>query len=192
MSPQGIANENPRHDIAGEPLPPRLGRATNGWLRRTGYARRIRFGTWMMFGGTTLMVAGFLMRALGVVPALVGFAVGNIGVLLRSGIRCRVCGLNLHTSRTAVQLPRVDRIPWMATLEECPVCGNDGSASQDSRAEWLESGAVAESPYWSRRRVALAIALVLGFLGGGMLVAEWRKRNWAKHMREVWRGPTRG
>jgi len=163
-----------------------------GWLGRARYAKRVRLGTYTMASGVILMLAGGVAPWNGVLLWLAGFVATNVGLLLRSRIRCRVCGLDPWTCRKALQVTRSLRMLWLAALEVCPVCGDDGSATPDATARWLSSGGTPEQPYWTSRRVVVALLLGVGCVGGGLVVAEWRKRSWAERLRESRRGPTKG
>jgi hypothetical protein len=88
-------------------------------------------------------------------------------LLLNPLVRCRVCGLRLWGCQAARSLPRSSRQQWLETLEACPACGDDGRATHDSRARWLASGAEGEIPYWTKRRVTIAVLLALLIAGGG-------------------------
>ena len=58
----------------------------------------------------------------------------------------------------------------MQSLEMCPVCGDDGTASPASRAAWAASGQRGEPPYWSGRRMLIALGLIIVFVVGGMII----------------------
>jgi len=168
-----LAREEKRRQLAGEPPLPLPPGPSLGWLTRAGYAKRIRASTWTLVVAMVLLVFGlFRLREFGPWPFLLGVALLWLGSLLKSLIRCRVCGLNIQTSAAARRLPQRQRYPWLITLEACPVCGDDGRATVESRIRWRESGAAPESRYWSIRRLAVAVLLTVVFVGGGILVAE--------------------
>jgi hypothetical protein len=90
--------------------------------------------------------------------ALAGFAV-------RARIRCHVCGLNIPSCVEA-RVAGSRRWEWVAALEVCPSCEDDGTASPESQARWRESGRQAEDPYWNLSRVAIVIAAIAIMLVG--------------------------
>jgi hypothetical protein len=148
--------------------------ASMGWLTRAGYARRVRASRWASRVGVLLILVGVLLaREVG--PSLLIAGVGFLwlGRLLRAFSRCQVCGLRLHTSAAALSLPQSRRLAWLAALDSCPVCGDDGRATTDSRARWRDSGSIAEPAYWSIRRVLIAILMTLICVGGGIMVAHY-------------------
>jgi hypothetical protein len=96
---------------------------------------------------------------------------GLASFLLPKFIWCRVCGLHLESCSAARAIPEADRAEWLASLEACPSCGNDGYATSSSRVRWLSSGSQAESPYWSWTRMGMALLLGALVLGGFLLIA---------------------
>ena len=82
--------------------------------------------------------------------------IGVAVFLLHASVRCRVCGLRISSCAEARRIGWRKWL-WAATLEACPVCGDDGAASEASRLRWLESGALREPAYWSRKRVLTAV-----------------------------------
>jgi hypothetical protein len=87
-------------------------------------------------------------------------------LILHPLVRCRVCGLRLLGSTAARQVAASHRREWIASIEACPLCGDDGSASVSSRNHWLASGKTLETQYWTLRRTILAL-LILVLIGGG-------------------------
>ena len=95
-----------------------------------------------------------------------------IGVLLRALIRCPLCGVRLQGSSTFQAIPRLQRLDWMRSLDSCPLCLDDGSATPESRRRWLQSGRMPEGPYWSVGRLTLAVLAIFLMLALASLVGE--------------------
>jgi hypothetical protein len=112
------------------------------------------------------------VETLSLLLVLLFFGLGLAPLTLLGLVRCRVCRLRMMGSSLARGLSRVARRRWIATLEACPVCGDDGRATPESRARWLASGIPAEPPYWSGKRIALAILVASIVLGALMLLGE--------------------
>jgi hypothetical protein len=100
------------------------------------------------------------------------------GVALPMLIRCRVCGLQLRTSRAVLEQPAVDRETWLSLLEACPACEDDGLATSGRQLAWSSLGSAREQPYWSWRRILAAGLLGTIFVLGGIAIAELRIRSW--------------
>lgn len=143
------------------------------WLRRSGQAWKIQ-GSFLCnvlaYAGITLSI----VLSWEAVPwLLVVVAFGSLVLLVLAKIlvalpRCAVCGLWLESSSAGRHQRRP--ISWLTSIEACPICGDDGAATPDSRRRWRLSGGAAEPPYWSRARLAIAVALVVGVpLLAGML-----------------------
>ena len=148
------------------------------WLVRSGQRWKIRVGGSCTWVGLALLCSFFAFRwhiaFLASLPLLIG------GVVLPTLIRCRICGLQLLTSGAALRLPQAEREMWLSELSECPVCGDDGSATRDTRIMWSSAGHRGEPPYWSGKRVVAALLLTVLFVAGGVAVAELRIRTWAQ------------
>jgi len=95
-----------------------------------------------------------------------------VGVILRQFIRCRVCGLHLPSSVEA-RVAGSRKWRWVASLGECPGCGDDGTASPESRTEWQQSGRRPEEPYWSTSRILLAVGLVVAGLVAAVYLMDF-------------------
>lgn len=83
--------------------------------------------------------------------------------------RCRVCGLHIESSGAARSMTRAERLGWIRTLQACPQCGDDGTATAAARHAWLISGRASEAPYWSRIGTAIVLAALVvigGFVVG--------------------------
>jgi hypothetical protein len=155
------------------------------WLEHSGHSWKV-LAARLAIPATALAYLGFstLLRSPGgrarqpdietftmlLVPVF--FGLGLAPLILLGLVRCRVCGLRMMGSSIARGMSRVARRRWIAALEACPVCGDDGRATPESRARWLVSGIPAEPPYWSGRRIALAILVASVVLGALMLLGE--------------------
>jgi hypothetical protein len=60
----------------------------------------------------------------------------------------------------------------MESIQECPVCGDDGRASLVSRAAWHSKGVGSEQAYWSSVRILLGLIAAILLLGGGMFLGR--------------------
>lgn len=151
-----------------------------GFLVRAGYAGRLRLGPWMYRLGMTLVFVGFAQarewREWALVAILGGFGLALAGSMLKSFIRCRVCGVNLRTCEAFRALPGSRQAAWLDALEECPVCGDDGSASSENGLRWRASGGQPERAYWSAGRIGLAVLLTGLVVGGGFLAIQLLER----------------
>ena len=148
------------------------------WLVRSGQRWKIGFGSTCTWVGLALLCSFFAFRWH--VAFLASLALLIAGFVLPTWIRCRVCGLQLLTSGAALRLPQAERDMWLSELRECPVCGDDGSATGDVRIIWSRGGRTGEPPYWSWKRVVAALLLAVLFVVGGVAVAELRIRTWAR------------
>jgi hypothetical protein len=124
------------------------------------------FRLWL---GLALGAAGFLGRMH--LAFAFGFGLVILDQFLPMLIRCRVCGLRTWTSSQGLTLNVGDREEWVLALDACPVCGDDGEASERARAEWRASGRQPEPPYWSLKRILIAILFAVAFIGGGLTYA---------------------
>jgi len=156
--------------------------SARGWLIRSKQNSMLRAADYLLPLGGLAIISSFVLFAIidqGRLPRgvdhlavwcqLLGLAAVLIGLLLRSFVRCRVCGLRVASCAQARGL-RACKWAWVASLEECPVCGDDGTASRSSRDRWLASGGVGEPPYWSWRRVTLAVLVVVAIIGSAIAV----------------------
>ena len=113
---------------------------------------------------------------------LASVPLGAIASLLRAFVRCHVCGLRL-TSSSAARAAGSRKWQWLDSLEACPVCGDDGLATPDSRERWQQSGLLPEAPYWNVGRMTAATLLLLAIVGGGVWYGASYRPNpatWAK------------
>jgi hypothetical protein len=158
---------------------------TNGWLQRSGQAWKLRTAVFGAVAGMTLLlVAVSLGRMVDrrfsdwlAVSAVIALPLLLMNLVLPMLVRCRVCGLQMETSSTARMLSRDRRVAWLESLQACPVCGDDGQASAESRERWLTSGMRVEVPYWSLARILLATVAAVVLAGGGMWIgARYRVR----------------
>jgi hypothetical protein len=128
-------------------------------------------------GMTLLLVALFAGRMLNrrfvdwvVFSALIALPLLVFNLVLPLLVRCRVCGVQMETSSNARTLSRDRRLRWMESLQACPVCGDDGLASAESRERWLTSGQGGERPYWSLARILWATVAAALLVGGGVWI----------------------
>jgi hypothetical protein len=148
------------------------------WLRRTGYLRRIQIGERLAIIGLAVFVVSVVeVQRFGFVPLVAGWLAAALGSALAWSIRCRVCGSYLRRSEAGGKLTSRGRTLWLARLKACPVCGDDGLASPESRQRWVLAGAPREI-YWSKRRVITAIVATIFFVGGGIGVAILARQHW--------------
>lgn len=138
------------------------------WLDRNGQSWAMKGYSFRSWLGLIVMVVGFTA---GWRPgAIAGLLLLVADTVLPMLVRCHVCGLRLWTSAAARELNSGDRGHWLLALDSCPVCGDDGTATNESLARWTGSGASPEEPYWSQRRVLLAIIIAIVLAGGGVAV----------------------
>jgi len=151
---------------------------SRGWLIRTGHGWKV----WLA-GRANLVPILILVvwvaadrsfsnpppwiQVLPAVTLALGLPSSLAVVVLRSLVRCPVCGLRLASCSQARSLGSRKWL-WIASLEECPSCGDDGSATEQSRSRWQRSGQSVESPYWSERRIMIGLVLVILLVGGGV------------------------
>lgn len=109
-------------------------RSRRNWLERSGQAWKLTLADVGLFSSLVLIVGGVALRKPGV--TLAGLAVGILGVVLPFVVRCAVCRVRLMRSEEARTLPRGYRGDMLRSLEVCPVCRDDGSATPDSVAAW--------------------------------------------------------
>jgi len=178
-----VAREEQRRRREGRPPLPVPSRSSRGWLRRSGHDWKLRAVQWVSVAWLSVLLLCFVVgRAYPVgqqPPRLYTFFTAGmmlslplgVGVLaLRASVKCRVCGLRLGSCAEARRLGW-RRWLWVETLEACPGCGDDGTASALGRARWAQSGSPREAVYWSPRRVmigamlAAAVAVALLWYG---------------------------
>jgi hypothetical protein len=155
---------------------------TRGWLRRSGQAWKMTGLLIWNFTGLALLVMGATYRALSAPAIVIGLMFLVAYFCLPMLVRCRVCRVQTFTSANALQLGRGDRVAWMWSIEACPVCGDDGRATSESRARWIASGTVPEGAYWSSRRILMALLFTIALIGGGLAAAQCRIRA----LRQEW------
>jgi hypothetical protein len=85
--------------------------------------------------------------------------------------RCGVCGLWLESSSTGRR--QHARLAWLTSVEQCPICSDDGLATPDARDRWRLQGRASEAPYWTRARLSLALGAIVGLPVFAYLVAEY-------------------
>ena len=155
--------------------PPRTERG--GWLRRSGYVKPLRVATVMTFG--PMLAFLFFMvssrfdggaqrgpvQSAATVILMLSLPVAAIGYIVRARVHCKVCGLNMPSCVEA-RVAGSRRWEWLASLEACPICGDDGSASPEGHARWRDGGRRKEEPYWNLTRVTMAIAAIVAVFAG--------------------------
>ena len=132
--------------------------------------------------GLSLLAVGLTHWTIAAPTIVSAFVILTVYQCLPVLVRCRVCGLRTFTSGDALRLNPGERVVWIWSLDVCPSCGDDGTATSESRARRVASGETAERPYWSRARILIAVLLALAFMAGGVLVAQCRIRS----MRQQW------
>lgn len=138
------------------------------WLRNSRQRWKIRTPPVL---GTAGAASLLLFLVLTWPPGLfIALLLGSSSIALPLLIRCSVCGVRICTSPTGLEVGAHGRRQWLDTLASCPVCGDDGRASFDSRARWAAAGAPEVRPYWSTSRILLAILATALLVGGGVLV----------------------
>jgi len=146
---------------------------TQGWLEQSGQAWKLRVAVGAAYFGFLMLAVALVLVGrsnFGVGALLLVPMAGALNAFLPMLVRCRVCGLQIETSSWARRLTRDARLTWIEGLESCPGCGDDGSATVESRARWVRSGVALEDPYWSRWRVVWAALVTLLFVGGGLAI----------------------
>jgi hypothetical protein len=151
---------------------------TDSWLRRSGQTWKTLWALRCGAVGMALVVGFFIATAVAkqTLPDwIVLFPLASLPLLAAHSVlpmlaRCGVCDLHLESSAAARQLPRSQRREWLEGIQACPVCGDDGSATAASQAEWQAKGAGSEPAYWSSRRILLALLVTIICVGGGIAI----------------------
>jgi len=150
----------------------------DSWLERSGQAWKIRTAVFGAVAGITLfLLALFAGRMVDrrfsdwvALSAVIALPLLVLNFVLPLLVRCRVCGVQMQTFSSARTLSRNQRLTWLESLQACPVCGDDGMASAESRERWLTSGQRVERPYWSLARILLAVVGAVLLVGGGIWI----------------------
>jgi hypothetical protein len=165
-----------------------------GWLSRRGLRQRMRVANVLSFAPALALVLWFGVESASrgqehrqwdtflTFVVLSSIPLGAVASLLRTFVRCRVCGLRL-TSCTEARAAGSRKWQWLESLDSCPVCGDDGSASAESRERWRQSGLSPEPPYWNASRTTVALLVMLAIAGGGIWYGVSYRPNpatWAK------------
>jgi hypothetical protein len=167
------------------------------WLRASGQARKLALSHYMSLSPAFALLCFFAasrfargveytwIRSASTYALVLSLPCAFAGVALRQLIRCGVCGLHLPTSAEA-RIAGSRKWVWLASLGQCPGCGDDGSASPQSKAQWRQSGRRVEEAYWNSNRVLLAIAVVvLGWFAANYLMEFTASRAFPKPARSV-------
>ena len=168
-------------------------RPTGRWLKNSGHGWKVVAAN-LMFAAPTVALLCTLaahrfargdeylwIRSASGTAVFISFALFLAAGVLRGMVRCRVCGLHLSSSVEA-RLLGARKWAWIAGLDECPVCRDDGTAMPESRSRWEQSGGHAEEPYWSWNRVILAVViLALGWVAATFLMDFTSSRAFPKH-----------
>jgi len=145
----------------------------NRWLARSGQRWKVNGAVITSFIGVIFLLSAIVgprrWAAFGMMLAFFSFTANT---LLPLFVRCAVCGLQMENSSFARNLARDQRLSWIESLDACPVCGDDGSATPASRDRWRHSGMPQEKTYWSAFRILLAAGATLLFLSGVIAVAS--------------------
>lgn len=148
------------------------------WLSRSGQLWIVRADDWATGVGIAALGGWFLgvdwlrqtIGSWALAPAILGFLSLTAALALPLLVRCRVCGLHLESFSQVRRLTRAERAEWLASLQHCPVCGDSGEGSKESRERWLHGGGHAEAPYWSAGRIVLLVALAVVILSASVLI----------------------
>ena len=171
--------------------PPRPGIAGQ-WLRKSGHRWKLLAGD-VLFAGPLLCFLVFLaasrfargdeytwIRDAILTTLFFSLPGAGVGVVLHQLIRCHLCGLHLPSSVEA-RVAGLGRWAWVRSLGVCPGCGDDGSASEESRSRWRSKGRRPEEPYWSASRILLAIlTVVFGLIAATYLMDFTASRAFPK------------
>jgi hypothetical protein len=150
-----------------------VGAPLDNWLARSRQAWKIRCAQVCGGTGVLLTVAAIIApRRAGLVPLYVGWTLLVVSAVLPATVRCRVCKLRIRGGSAARDIPRLSRHRWLLSLQLCPHCLDDGSATNDARDRWLQSGRAPEKPHWGINKVALAILAILLMLVSTFMVGE--------------------
>jgi hypothetical protein len=143
------------------------------WLSRSGQVWKLRWSlalTWIAVALLLLQVVATSRS--GPWPFVIAMPCGIASFALVLLVRCRVCGLQIQTSSVVRALPWYKQRSFMNVLEACPVCGDAGDASEESRHAWSETRGRPEPPYWQPWRLVLVIVAILG-LFVTLLLIPW-------------------
>lgn len=139
------------------------------WLKRSGQEwKRVGAHLGALVGVPSTVLGFCFLRELWVLFVL-GLIMLLVNLVFPLLIRCRVCGLHLESSTAARSRARSDRLKWVASLDSCPACGDNGASSPSTPAcERLTISR--ERPYWSIRRILTASFLTLLLLGSAVAI----------------------
>ncbi len=154
----------------------------DNWLERSGQRWKDRGSLIVAWAGGLLMAVGAVwVQQLGPVPILLGMALGGAAFGLRWLIRCRVCGVALQGSAAMRRAGIFGEAAFLQHLDSCPVCGDDGRATSEGRARWIQLGQPSEKPYWSWARLAVAAGLAVLILYLSVSIGGWAGLRSLRH-----------
>lgn len=138
-----------------------------GWLQRSRQEWKVYSSRGaLVLGLGCLVLAGLLHRRdAGAYLTLLSCFLISLSYGLAMLVSCPICGVQLVTSRAAREMPRRRRTLWVEGLARCPVCGDDGNATDRARRGWVLAGGAGEPPEWTPLRAVLVLVAVLLMLG---------------------------
>ena len=178
--------------MRGAPLLPPRPEIAGQWLEKSGHRWKLLVGDCLFFSPTFCLLSFIAasrfargeehawIRDLSINALLFSLPCAAVGVALHQLIRCRVCGLHLPSS-VGARVAGAGRWAWVKSLGVCPGCGDDGSASEESRSRWQRNGRRPEEPYWSTARILVAIlSVIIGLVGATYLMDFTASRAFPK------------
>jgi len=135
------------------------------WLERSGQSWKLTTYPTLRVGAAILFIYGMHgPKALNVLSMLFSFGLALLSFLLPRLVWCQVCRLHMESSSMARALPDHDRSRWLAGLDRCPACGDDGTATAESRAAWAALGMTPEPAYWSLTRLLWVVVFTMAMM----------------------------
>lgn len=152
------------------------------WLEASGQAWKAKAAVasgacaFILLSGSALLATFTRYKEVPVIAMVLAVVAAGANIAFPLQIRCRVCALQIETSKAARALPRGQRLLWMESIEVCPVCGDSGEGTAASRAAWKLSGHPGEPKYWSRSRIGWAILICVLGVVSGVIVGSFLSR----------------